>query len=293
MAYERTTVGALQSWATLANDSSYEYNSFSQYYYKSTNFTPPDNAKRAANSTPSYDKSTLGNAGPLNIGYPNYALAFSSWMPAALSALGLNSTKGFTNGILDGYSWSMSTINHTTGTRDSSETSFLRAALGRPNLAIYVDTMAEKVLFNGKTANGVLVNTRGYSYQLTAKKEVIVSAGVFQSPQLLMVSGIGPSNTLNHFGIPVVMDLPGVGQNMNDHIYYGSNYRVNVETASSLAYGDNLYRANDLFNNEQSGMLSNNGGDFLAYENFPSHLKANFSTQTINRMSTHTAEKKP
>ena len=281
MAYERTTIGALQLWADSVNDTTYRYDDFAPNYLKSLNFTAPDNAKRAANSTPSYDSSTLGHGGPLNVGYSNYAQAFSSWMTPAMASVGIDPIDGFTSGYLNGSSWAISTLNHTTGTRESSETSFLQAALGRNGFTIYIDTLVKQILFDGSTATGVLVNSGGASYQLDAEKEVIVSAGTFQSPQLLLVSGIGPSGTLAEYNIPIISDLQGVGQNMNDHVYFGSSYRVNLQTATALAYGDNIYRANEEFINEQDGLLSNTGGDFLAYEKFPETLRAGFANETL------------
>lgn len=280
MAYERTTIGALQQWADQVNDTAYTYNNFAAYYSKSLNFTEPDNSKRAANSTPSYDPSSLGRGGPLNVGFSNYAQALSSWMAPAMESVGIPPITGFTSGYLNGSSWSISTLNHTTGIRDSSETSFLRAALGRNSFTVYVETLAERVLFNGTQATGVLVSSADSTYELSATKEVILSAGAFQSPHLLMVSGVGPSNLLGDYEIPIVSDMKGVGQSMNDHVYFGPSYRVNVQTASALAYGDNIYRANDEFNNDQNGILSNTGGDFLAYENYPADLSANLSNST-------------
>ena len=116
-------------------------------------------------------------------------------------------------------------------TRDSSETSFLRRGLTYPNYLVYQTTVAKKILFDkNKKAIGVIADTEGKEYTLSATKEVIVTAGVFRSPQLLLVSGVGPPATLQQYGIPVVADRPGVGQNMQDHIYFGPSYRVNAPT---------------------------------------------------------------
>ncbi|KAL8709487.1 MAG: hypothetical protein Q9220_005729 [cf. Caloplaca sp. 1 TL-2023] len=80
---------------------------------------------------------------------------------------------------------------------------------------VYKSTLAKKILFDSsKQAIGVQVNSGGFEYQIKAYKEVIVSAGVFRSPQLLMVSGIGPQATLKEQGITVISDRAGVGQNM-------------------------------------------------------------------------------
>ena len=90
--------------------------------------------------------------------------------------------------------YSLNTIDAKTQTRESSETGFLQLALRQGNLIVYQSALAKRILFGGnKTATGVLVETRGSQYTISAKREVILSAGVFGSPQMLMVSGIGPA----------------------------------------------------------------------------------------------------
>lgn len=96
--------------------------------------------------------------------------------------------------------------------------------------------MAKKILFDSnKNATGVLLESALIPYIISARKEVILSAGAFQSPQLLMVSGIGPAAQLQKHSIPVLADRPGVGQNMQDHIFFGPSYRVNVPTLTRIA----------------------------------------------------------
>jgi choline dehydrogenase len=126
----------------------------------------------------------------------------------------------------------------------------------------------------------VLVQSGNKEYYLTAKKEVIVSAGVFQSPQLLMVSGVGPAATLRAHGIPVVADLPGVGQNMWDHVLFGPSYRLNVITTSALANPTYLNQQIQLFNTEAGGILSSQGGDLLAFEKLPHSYRQNLTAAT-------------
>lgn len=279
MAYERTTRGALQKWAEAVGDSSWAYESVSKYYSKSISFTPPDMSKRIANATPDYDVSTLGTDGPLKIAYPNYAQAISTWFARAMEAVGISRVDGFTTGALNGSAFLVSTINHTDGHRDSSETAFLRPFLGRPNLFVFNNTLAEEIVFNRKTATGVRVVSEQSTapYVISAAKEVIVSAGTLQSPQLLQVSGVGPAALLNQHGIKVVADRPGVGQGMHDHTFYGITYRVNVQTGTALSYGDNLQQAIVEFNTQQAGILSSPGGDFGAYEKIPQGLRSNLS----------------
>ncbi|KAL8720223.1 MAG: hypothetical protein Q9225_002885 [Loekoesia sp. 1 TL-2023] len=279
MGYQRTTKGALQQWAEDVGDSSWAYDSVSQYYSKSISFTPPDMTKRIANATPDYDISTLGTNGPLKIAYPNYAQAISTWFARAMKAVGILPVDGFTTGALNGSAFLVSAINHTDGHRDSSETAFLRPFLGRPNLFVFNTTLAEKIIFSGNTATGVQVVSGNSTapYVISAAKEVIVSAGTFQSPQLLQVSGVGPASLLNQHNIKVVADRSGVGQGMQDHTFYGISYRVNVQTSTALSYGDNLQQAIVQFDTEQAGILSSPGGDFGAYEKIPRNLRSNFS----------------
>ena len=220
MAYQRGTKEAYQRWADEVDDQSYTFEALLPFFEKSLNFTPPNNQKRGLNATPQYDTSSLGAGGqPLDITFPNYALSFSTWIQKALQAIGIEPIDGFTSGHLFGSSYNIATINQTTGLRESSETAFLTPALGRSNLVVFTHTLAQKILFKGDTAIGVSVaganaTLSARNATLLAKKEVILSAGVFQSPQLLLVSGIGPKATLEQHGIPVIADRPGVGQNM-------------------------------------------------------------------------------
>lgn len=210
-------------WADQVGDDSYTYENFLPYFQKSQNFTPPDESRRLANATPSYDASVLGRSGPLSVIFPNYAAALGTWSEKALAAVGIKSIDGFQSGRLIGSSYGLATINYDNNLRDSSETAFLKPKLREvdPNLITFPLTMAKRIIFDSdKKATGVEVDTGGLQYVLNAKQEVIVSAGSFQSPQLLMVSGVGPAESLHRHGIDVISDLPGVGQNMEVSLPY-------------------------------------------------------------------------
>ena len=133
--------------------------------------------------------STTG--GPLQVSHSNWVDPALTWFQKAFTAIGLPiSNEGFNSGSLtDRAAWITSTIDPATGERSSSESSFLEQAISNTNWIIYTQAQATKTLFDSATANGVSVSTQGVSYDISAKNEVIVSAGVFHSPQLLMVSG--------------------------------------------------------------------------------------------------------
>jgi len=211
MIYQRPDKGSLQQWADQIGDQSYTFDNMLPYFKKSVQFTAPS-SKRAPNASAEYNAGAFSPVGgPLQVSYANYAGPFSSYIEGALNEIGIADTQDFNSGSLMGAQYCSSTIRPSTQTRDSSQTSFLNAVSGRKNLKVYTGTTAKKILFDGnKKAIGVTVSTLGFAnFNLNARKEVILSAGTFQSPQLLMVSGIGPAATLQKFGIPVISNLPG------------------------------------------------------------------------------------
>ncbi|KAF7249657.1 Choline dehydrogenase, mitochondrial [Varanus komodoensis] len=104
------------------------------------------------------------------------------------------------------------------GQRWSTASAYLHPALSRPNLSAEDGTLVTKVLFEGTKAVGVEYVKNGEKKKVFASKEVILSGGAINSPQLLMLSGVGNSDDLKKLGIPVVCHLPGVGQNLQDHL---------------------------------------------------------------------------
>jgi choline dehydrogenase len=104
------------------------------------------------------------------------------------------------------------------GTRVSAARAFLHPALSRPNLTLLLNTNVVKLNFKGTRCVGVKISIEGAMKDITANKEVILTAGAINSPKLLMLSGIGEANALRNFGVEVVENLPGVGENLQDHI---------------------------------------------------------------------------
>lgn len=292
MIYQRGTRSSYQMWADVVGDQSYTFDRLLPFFEKSLKFTPPDMNLRFANGTPEYDRKVLGNgSGPLSVTFSHYVQAFGTWATKGLQEIGLPIVKGFQSGSLLGQSYIMSTINATDMTRDSSETSFLRRGLSYSNYKVYPMTMAKKVLFDAdKKATGVLVDTAGRQYILSATKEVILTAGVFGSPQLLLVSGVGPASTLRQHGIPIIADRPGVGQNMQDHIFFGVSYRVNAPTFSSFSDPAFATQAAKDFNDKAAGMYTNPTVDVLAWEKVPTSLRSTLSNSTRAELATFPAD---
>ncbi|PQE14616.1 choline dehydrogenase protein [Rutstroemia sp. NJR-2017a BVV2] len=232
---------------------------------KSVQLGLPNNAARAANPSIYPNAGAYGTTGPLKVSFSSWANTFGSFAKLALAELGLKELPDFVSGNLYGYQYSSQTIDSTTQTRSSSETSYLRWAMSsNSQLQVYKSTLAKRILFDSdKRATGVLVNTAGAQYSILAQKEVILSAGAHRSPQLLLVSGIGPQDTVQNFGIPVLPNLAGVGQNL-----------------WFMAQQIEAYRTS------RTGYLTNPGSDFLAWENLPTDLLNTLSNKTRNDLAT-------
>jgi len=120
------------------------------------------------------------------------------------------------------------------GKRCSAADAFLKPVLKRENLTIITKALARKVLIEGGRAEGLEIEHGGEVRQISARKEVILSGGAINSPQLLMLSGIGPADHLRETGISVEADLPGVGANLQDHLDIMA--RASTRSARSIGY---------------------------------------------------------
>ncbi|KAJ0164977.1 Versicolorin B synthase [Colletotrichum tanaceti] len=287
MIYQRGTKQSYQKWADAVGDDSYTWDALLPHFKKSVKFTPPG-PSRFPNASAEYDLDAFSpSGGPLDVSYANYAQPFSTYLEPSLHEIGIPPARDFNSGDLMGAQYCSDTIQPATQKRESSQTSFLAEAIGRKNLKVYQLSLAKKILFDGgdssssssssvKNATGVVVssNLGLTTYTLKARKEVILSAGAFQSPQLLMVSGVGPREQLDKFKIPVVAERPGVGRNMEDHVFFGPTWRVRVQTLTRLA-NDLVYTAAQFataYSLRKQGPLTNPVCDFLGWEKTPRHL---------------------
>ncbi|SEM19826.1 GMC family oxidoreductase [Streptacidiphilus jiangxiensis] len=108
--------------------------------------------------------------------------------------------------------------------RQSAADAYLAPVTGRPNLDIAVSAVVQRLLFEGRRCVGVEYVVEGRTHQVRAARDVVLSAGAIGSPQLLMVSGVGPAEHLRQVGVDVVHDLPGVGRNLQDHPFAQVTY---------------------------------------------------------------------
>ncbi|RYP63231.1 hypothetical protein DL769_007038 [Monosporascus sp. CRB-8-3] len=292
--YHRQTPGTYDTWAELVGDDYWRWENAWDFFQRSCNFIPPDYSRIDPSLNITYDPNAfIDEAGPLQVSYGNFQGPYGPYLAEAYERMGFDALPGLNSGRLMGYGTMTAAIDPVTATRSSSETSFLQWGARSPGLKIYPNALAKRILFDEeRRATGVLVQGNVYNnelvYEISARNEVILSAGVWFTPQLLMVSGVGPAETLTEHGIDVVADLPGVGQNEEDSPYMSLVFGVNVTTNTQLAAGNPVAveEAVSQYLASQSGRLSSIGtGQGFAFEKYPEHLRQDFSEATLDHLS--------
>jgi len=198
-----------------------------------------------------------GGEGPLRISDPVELNPLSRAFLAAGKETGLAANNDFNGATLDGIGAVQ--LTQYNGARWSAADAYLAK---RPNLAIMTDTVVLRLLFEGRRAVGVVVRQGDIERRVLAKREVVLCAGAVNSPQLLMLSGIGPALELQRHGIGVVHDLPGVGSHLQDHLVAGvlASVRTKDSMLGAESFG-NLLRYM-LF---RRGVLTSNAAQTAAF----------------------------
>jgi choline dehydrogenase len=170
-----------------------------------------------------------GQGGPLWVSDPVIKTASTHDFIAAAHHLGHEKREDMNGEKHDGVGFMQHTIKH--GRRHSAYSAFVAPVRSRPNLIVRSGVLVQRVIFDGDTAVGVEVLEDGKLRRIVAAREVILSGGAINSPQLLMLSGVGPGEHLQQHGIQIVRDLPGVGQNLQDHFYVHTGWRSTKESS--------------------------------------------------------------
>jgi choline dehydrogenase len=170
------------------------------------------------------DSDKYGVDGELRIEPPRVHWQLLEAFRAAAAEAGIKSIADFNTGDNEGCC--AFHVNQKRGRRWSSATAFLKPVLHRSNLRLETGCLAEAVLFDGRRAAGVRWRQGGAARSARCRGEVILAAGAIGSPQLLLLSGVGPAEHLRQHGISVVLDRPGVGANLQDHLQLRLIYKV-------------------------------------------------------------------
>jgi choline dehydrogenase len=157
-----------------------------------------------------------GQDGPLAVSDPTYKHPVTQVIIDAARAAGLPATDDFNGETQIGAGWYQFTYGD--ARRASAAVAFLRPVMGQGNLDVLTGHRVQRVTLENRRATGIAALANGQQVRLLARREVVVTAGSFNSPKLLMLSGIGPKDNLVRFGIDVIHDSPDVGGNYQDHV---------------------------------------------------------------------------
>ncbi len=168
--------------------------------------------------------------GPLNVSDVTTKHPVSDAVVEACVEAGIPRNEDVNGENQEGVSYYQLTVKN--GQRHSAAVAYLHPAMGRANLKVETRALTTRVIFEGKRAVGVEYLQDGVRKIAKARREVILAGGAINSPQLLQLSGVGPGELLRDHGIEVIADLPGVGENLQDHYVMGVTYRLKPGTIS-------------------------------------------------------------
>jgi len=208
MAYVRGNASDYDEWAELGN-SGWSYKEVLPYFKKSENHQQIDKI----------DSNYHGSNGELSVTLPTkFKSKYLEGFISACKAIGIPNNLDYNGRKQEGVSVVHSTIKN--GKRASGAAAFLKPIMSRPNLTIITFAKVDKLILKNKKAIGVQYKRKKKIIRVFGNKEIILSAGAFQSPQLLMLSGIGEVSQLKKHGIDCMHELNGVGKNLQDHLFY-------------------------------------------------------------------------
>ena len=203
--------------------------------------------------------------GPITVSDITEQHPLSEAMYDACVEAGIPPSKDVNGAEQEGVTWFQVTIRN--GQRNSTAVGYLHPVMGRPNLVVALEALTRRVLFEGKRAVGVEYVQKGKTHVARCSGEVILAAGAVASPQILELSGIGQGAVLQKAGIPIVAELKGVGENLQDHFMIGAQWRLksHLESVNELSRGPRLAGEILKYLVARKGLLSFAVGHIVAF----------------------------
>ncbi|KAJ7282879.1 hypothetical protein C8J57DRAFT_53851 [Mycena rebaudengoi] len=242
LVYTRGSKDDFDRYAKLSGDPGWSWDRLQHYIRKNERFSPPADRH---NTSGQFNPAFHGFKGMTGVSLAGYQHPFSQRVFNAVDEMSAEFPYNvdMNSGDEIGIGWTQATIRG--GERSSSATAYLAPVfLRRPNLHVMINAQVTRVV---KTGNGAFrtvefaTNAQGKRHKVTARKEVILSAGTVGTPHILMHSGIGNADTLSRIGIKPLHNLPSVGQNLSDHTFLGNQWLVNsTDTYESAARNTTL-----------------------------------------------------
>ncbi|KAK6355148.1 hypothetical protein TWF696_004268 [Orbilia brochopaga] len=220
----------IDNWGKLGNEG-WSWNALKPFFKKSEDYTAPSWKVQSDLKTQYVIPQTHGASGAIKAGFPDWYTEISEAWPRTFAKLGLAVEGDPADGVALGGYTNLLNLDLSSHTRSYAATDYYEPNADRPNLHVFTGSLVRKIVLTKRqgvnVATGVEFSKDGVVTTIHAAKEVILSAGSYGSPQILELSGIGKANLLRKHGIPVVVDNPNVGENLQDHNYVPLGFEVN------------------------------------------------------------------
>lgn len=261
LAYTHASRYNIDSWSELGNEG-WTWDELEPYYRKEECFRIPPPAVADGLNTSYLDLSVHGTAGEIRNGFPNeYGPLDEAW-PRAYETIGLGASSDPRDGLAIGGYTILTNLDNRTSTRSYAANTYLTAAANRTNLHVYTNALVTSISIESSNgthkATGVNYSVNGTKHSVSAKREVLLSAGSYGSPQILELSGVGDEKVLQRAGIEPKVCNEHVGENLQDHAYMPLGFSVNpgIFTLDDLANETTFNNAYDQYLANATGPLA-------------------------------------
>ena len=301
--YVRGSKNDYDGWALMADDKAWGWDGLSPYFRKHQRFDKTDLQSKDPQFMPHAEvEKWHGSDGPIHTSFNDWYMPLEEeFAEAAYEVTGTKKTiKDAWSGDHMGFYSSLGAVDRSddAGTRSYAATGYIKPNLNRSNLKVLVEAQATKILLDGNAATGVEFVHQGKKYQASASKEVVLSAGVIQTPQLLELSGIGDPNVLQKAGVQCVVENKGVGANFQDHVLGGLLFdlKPGIDSMDAL-HGEEFMKAQqDVYENTRKGPYGSPGMmmGFVSYASVatPEQVKATIAEISKKSLAKTEFEKK-
>jgi choline dehydrogenase len=239
MIYMRGQARDYDQWAALTGDASWSWQSVLPHFKAHEDHYRLDGGNDPQTGGNSRFSDLHGHGGEWRVEKQRLRWDILEAFADAAVEAGVPRSEDFNTGDNEGVGYF--DVNQRSGWRWNTSKAFLRPVLARPNLVVWTQAQAERLVFDtdddgGLRCTGVRLTRAGTAIEVRARAEVILSAGAIGSPQILQLSGVGPADALQSCGISPVLDLPGVGANLQDHLQIRTVFKVTgAKTLNTLA----------------------------------------------------------
>lgn len=242
----------MDAWATLSLSNTNDTSAANRWNWanmyaamkKSENFTPPSSSVQSVVNI-SYDASTHGSGGPMQVSYPAMMINIVANWTSALAGAGIPTLEAPNGGVTMGAFITPSSINPANWTRSYSRSAYIDPLPPRSNLHILPGATVTRLLFSDSSSSSSSLTANAVEFMNAAdnklitigvRREVTLAGGSLGSPKILLHSGVGPKDVLDAAGVPLKLELPGVGQHLQDHMTAGVVWQTPLETAGDIYY---------------------------------------------------------